>query len=157
MRILIVLNVLLFVILIGYIYYNETSKKKSAYIISQTVFEKFNGTKYLQDALRTAKESHKRSLDSIAAIIESRNNDASLIEQYNQIAKSYQLSDEQLSAKYTSDVWKAINSSIAEFGKKNNYQFIFGATGDGNLMYGDSLQNVTEEVGKYVNEKYDSQ
>jgi len=157
MRLLIILNVVLLIVLIGYIYYNEIHKPKSAYIISQTVFEKFNGTKYLQDALRKTKESHKRSLDSIGAIIETRNNDASLIAQYNQIAKSYQLTDEQLSAKYTSDVWKAINSTIAEFGKKNNYQFIFGATGDGNLMYGDSLQNITEEVVKYSNEKYDSQ
>lgn len=48
-------------------------------------------------------------------------------------------------------VTNEINIKIAEFGKKNNYDFVLG-TANGNIVYVSTQFDITDEVLKYINE-----
>lgn len=56
--------------------------------------------------------------------------------------------------KTTQTVVNDINDYIKEFGKKNGYRIIFGASGTGNIMYADESSDLTEQVLKGLNEEY---
>lgn len=61
---------------------------------------------------------------------------------------------QKLSQKYTSEVNERLNEYIKEFGKKNEYDFILGSSGQGNIMYVKEGHEVTSEVISFVNENY---
>lgn len=54
-------------------------------------------------------------------------------------------------------VWNRLNSYIKEYGKKNKLKLILGAQGNGNIMYGDSLQDITQQFIAYANKKYEGE
>jgi len=62
---------------------------------------------------------------------------------------------ENLKAEYDSEIWARINTYVQEFGHENDYSIIFGAAGNGSIMYSDSTVNITQDVLRYMNEKYD--
>ena len=64
--------------------------------------------------------------------------------------------EEELTARYTSDIWKHINEGIAEFGKAEGYDFIFGASGNGGIMYADEANDITDRVVTYINLRYNN-
>lgn len=57
-------------------------------------------------------------------------------------------------AKLTSGVINQINSHILDFGKKHNYDFILGATDNGNILFAKDADDITDEVIQYINDKY---
>ena len=63
---------------------------------------------------------------------------------------------QELSSRYTADIWKRINHYVSDYGKTEGYDFIFGATGDGGLMYANDVNDITDEVILYLNKKYES-
>ena len=56
--------------------------------------------------------------------------------------------------KSTQTVINDINDYIEEYGKKNNYKLIFGASGSGNIMYADEISDLTDEILKGLNEDF---
>ena len=57
-------------------------------------------------------------------------------------------------AEYYDLIWARINAYTMEFGEENGYQYIFGANGDGSVMYAEESTDVTEEMIAYVNSRY---
>lgn len=51
-------------------------------------------------------------------------------------------------------IWSRINAYAVEYGETNNYQYIFGANGDGSVMYADEGQDITSELLEFINKKY---
>tara|TARA_R110002072_G_scaffold7503_2_gene40920 strand:+ start:719478 stop:720011 length:534 start_codon:yes stop_codon:yes gene_type:complete len=58
--------------------------------------------------------------------------------------------------KATQTVMNDINDYIQEFGKKNSYKIIFGASGSGNIMYADPASDLTEKVLEGLNADFNS-
>lgn len=56
--------------------------------------------------------------------------------------------------KMTQTVVNDINDYVKEYGKRNGYKIIFGASGGGNIMYADESSDLTEEVLKGLNAEY---
>ncbi|MDC8005223.1 OmpH family outer membrane protein [Aureisphaera galaxeae] len=56
--------------------------------------------------------------------------------------------------KATQTVINDINDYIKEYGEKNGHKIIFGASGTGNIMYADSMTDLTEDVLAGLNEEY---
>lgn len=48
-----------------------------------------------------------------------------------------------------------INEYLKEFGKNGSYHIIFGAGGDGNIMYADESTDLTDKVLEGLNERYE--
>jgi len=53
--------------------------------------------------------------------------------------------------------WNLLNKYVLEFGKKKHYRFIFGANGNGSLMYSADATDITAEVLEYANKEYNGQ
>jgi len=62
---------------------------------------------------------------------------------------------EHLSEKYENQIWSQINQYVREYGKKHHIKILFGAAGNGNLMYADEAVDYTESVLTYINQKYE--
>jgi outer membrane protein len=58
------------------------------------------------------------------------------------------------SKSFTDQIWKQLNQYVKDYGKDHGYKFIFGYDGQGAVMYGEEGANVTEQVKKYVNDRY---
>lgn len=54
-------------------------------------------------------------------------------------------------------VWNRLNVYIKEYGLKNDFTYIFGTQGGGNVMYAKEALDVTEELLEYVNAKYEGE
>lgn len=147
---LLVINLLL---VAGIAVYVAVTREKKAYILNQQVFNEFKGKQELENQLSALQKTHKTWLDSVSARIQ--NGDNALIKTYQENAANFQLEENELSEKYTADIWKQINLYIADFGKEKGYDFIFGASGNGSLMYASDANNITAEVTTYINSRYE--
>lgn len=47
-----------------------------------------------------------------------------------------------------------VKTTIADYGKANNFTFIFGGGEGGSVLYGDDAQDITEEVLAVLNQEY---
>jgi outer membrane protein len=146
-------NLVLVLLIGGYLIMGNKSGKK-AYVLNQKVFDEFAGKKELEQKLLAMKSAHKAVLDSMVTMIQKKSNDQAMVAQYQQMLQQYQQEDQDVSARYTSDIWKRINEYISTYGKEHGYDFIFGATGDGNLMYANDANDITDEVITYINARY---
>jgi outer membrane protein len=71
--------------------------------------------------------------------------------QYSDAAKAK--SNEEAN-KASSSVLVKLNTFIKEYGKKNKYKLIFGANASGNIVYGDQVIDITEEIIEGANKEY---
>lgn len=152
-NILLIFNLLVIVLLGLFVF--TTGARKTAYVINQEVFEGFAGKVELEKKLSSLKDRHTTWLDSVATLIRQTNN-ATLIQQYQQQAVAFESEQNDLSSRYSADIWKRINTYMADYGKEKGYDFIYGATGEGTLMYASESHNVTKEVIVYMNDRYKS-
>lgn len=150
----VVLNLLLLTVLSVYLLYDRQNSRKG-YVMNQQVFDEFNGKKELEIKLNQVKSVNKKRLDSLAVLIAKEKNNNGLAVTYQDLLRTSQLQEQELSAKYTADIWKYINQNLAAFGKEEGYDFIFGASGDGGLMYANEVNDITEKVVKYLNKQYE--
>lgn len=125
---------------------------KSVFFYNEKVFAAFNGKIELENKLKIEQGRNKASLDSLSSLIVSGRTDLKVL--YDHTAELASMREEQLTQKYTADIWKFINDSAADYGKENNYEFIFGALGNGTLMYASDKNDVTDEFIKYLNAEY---
>ncbi|MGY3793188.1 OmpH family outer membrane protein [uncultured Aquimarina sp.] len=74
------------------------------------------------------------------------------INNYQQAVQK-QLQDED--KKVTQTVINDINDFVKEYGKKNGYKVIFGATGNGTIMYGEEGADLTDKVLEKLNAEFE--
>ncbi|MDP2384967.1 MAG: OmpH family outer membrane protein [Bacteroidota bacterium] len=58
---------------------------------------------------------------------------------------------------YDAKILKQLNQYIEDYGKETNCEYILGYTGNGEVLYGRPENNITDEIVKYVNSKYNGQ
>jgi outer membrane protein len=168
----IVLAILVIVLVIGVTLCTTyfTRKEKLAYINTSLVYEGFNLKKEMETKYNRTQEARKLVLDSLMqslqaeakALEENDNKDKESILRFESLRKSYAMKkkqfdedNESLASSYTSQVWEQLNQYIKDFGTENEYKFIFGATGQGNLMYANDADDITKMVIAYANDKYE--
>lgn len=145
---------------------------KIGYIINNEIYSDFKMMKELEAKLETEKNDRKLVIDSLELRINlmmeemNRNqvDDEKSVEELRYLQQKYmmvrQKSEEEmkrLTEDYYAQVWNQINQYVMDYGKENGYAVIYGANADGNLMYADETLNITEEVKKFINEKYNGQ
>lgn len=131
------------------------SEGKQAYVLNEELFKGFKGKKILEAKLEKLRTDHKASMDSLNTLIRSNNNNDQLISAYQESTNKFALLEQELSDKYTADIWKEINKGVAAYGKAHGYDFVLGAAGDGSLMYANEAKNITTAVVEYLNKRYD--
>ena len=88
-----------------------------------------------------------KEINDAKKIIEEKENEIIENEKsYNKILKEEEGS-------LLSPLLKEINEKVREYGKKKGYNIIFGATENGNVVYGDKRYDITENVLKFLNKE----
>jgi outer membrane protein len=59
-----------------------------------------------------------------------------------------------LSEQYDKQILEQMSTYILEYGKKNGFDFIYGSSGNGTLMYASDKYNISEEIITFINSKY---
>jgi outer membrane protein len=144
-------------------------KEKVAYMDIKQVFDEFKYKQDLEKELTGIKNKRKFSLDSMEtnlrllskrakADIGDKNLAAQFdIEKELYLKRKYMLEEEeeQMVKTYDAKIISQLNSYVKEYGKKNNYSLILGANSDGNIMYSDTTLDISKDIIKYINNKYE--
>ena len=146
----IILSILLSVC-ISWVFIYFQMPKKQAYIENFKLYESFEAKKQLEEKLINTKAANKMRLDSLKLLITDQQTEL----YYRQQKAIIEKEEEQLAVKYNTQIWNQLNDYIKEYGIANGYEFIHGATGSGSMMYANEKLNITDEVIKYANQKYE--
>lgn len=145
------------------------NKQKTAYVVLQELFEKFELKKELEKNYSLTKNARKKILDSIQidlSVLSKRlsvtpspvKEEIDLFErkkiEFNQKMNEFEQSNIQLTKEFDDKIILQLNQYISDYGKENAYDMIYGNTSNGSIMYGDEKNNITEEVIEYINQKY---
>ncbi|MGB0178249.1 MAG: OmpH family outer membrane protein, partial [Owenweeksia sp.] len=74
---------------------------------------------------------------------------------YSQKKQKFEEDNLRLSREYDKQIWNQLNQYIKDFGEERNYSMIFGANGQGSLMYAEDTKDITSELIDYINQKYE--
>ena len=142
---------------------------KIGYVNTQIVFNEFLYKKELEKELTAIKNSRKFIIDSLEANLKilmkqmqslQKNNKEQQTEFQRQkeffLAKKEQFEeDEDLMVKqFDEKIITQLNIYTKDFGRENKFDIIYGANSSGNIMYADSIYDLTKEVVSYMNQKF---
>lgn len=148
---------------VGYI-----TRPKIGYMRSYDVYQNSKLSQHYNQQIQMISNSRKMALDSMeytlqdleAKLLQNKEN-MELMKAYNSLGENYLRNkkgyDEQiknLTMQFEEKIWKAINEYTASYGSKQGYDFIYGANGDGALMYADQGHDVTEDLIHDMNEEF---
>lgn len=149
-------------------------KPKIGYVHNDILFKKFDGLIEGQQELKAKNNVWQSNLDSLtfdfnrqaqqySSSRESMSNEEQMLKE-RQLAEQeknimlYKKSIEQKSMeeeqRIQTSVINQVNAYSKDFGKTQGYDYIFGVTENGSILYGNSADDVTEEVVEYINAKY---
>lgn len=156
---------------IGFVVYEVVKVKqpKVAYVDNLRLFGDFNFkkekqaeydryTKAFQGKLDTLRLGHKSIED---ALLQNPNNKelekrlAYSYEYYQRADYEFGVRLDSLDKGFNNEVWLKLNAYIEEFGKKQGYDMILGASGNGTIMYGNETFDITDDVLEYANWRYE--
>ena len=159
---------------IGTSFVSNSLKEELVYVDVNKLLEGYERTKVEREAFNKKTSILKAEVDSLIADWQSelktfekeRNsmttkeselkqellvNKQHQLNNYQQVVQK-QIKDED--QKMTQTVINDINDYIKEYGKKHGYSVIFGAQGNGNIMYASDASDLTEKVLEGLNNQY---
>lgn len=171
-KIQLILNIVFATVIVVGIVYVIIPKQKSAYITTADVFEKFTLKQELEKKYQSVEQKRTYILDSIKLHLNyvygqiqketNKNKQEELIVSYQTIERQYKLQEQQfaeenakLSETYNNQIFAQINQYVKDYGKIHGYLYIYGTTGEGNIMYADDICDITPQVIEYINNRYD--
>ncbi|MEL6866459.1 MAG: OmpH family outer membrane protein [Bacteroidota bacterium] len=144
------------------------TQTKTAYVEVGRIFGEFNGTQEMEAVFTKTKTQRKALLDSLSISIKylqtqfgEQKSQAVLAklqekeQSYIQLSNEFSAEAQQQDQQYTEQIWTQINQYLLEFGEEKGYDYIYGASGNGSLMFGKEKNNITDEVIQFINAKYE--
>ncbi|MBI3136216.1 MAG: OmpH family outer membrane protein [Bacteroidetes bacterium] len=146
----------------------STDQNKSAFFMSAKVYNAFDYKNELETDLLKAETAMNSAIDSLRKDLQLDLNYLKQItptedqliafERKQNYFLDFKTSEEEKYAVKAQEsyglIWDRINGYVQEFGKNNSYSYIYGANGDGSLMYADESEDITEDIIVYVNQRY---
>lgn len=124
------------------------------YINSPQVMQQYHGTAARRQAIELQARGWQRSLDSLIATQGTSPNGR----QIEQVARyRAALQKRVLTAGQQADqqLLQEVNAYLKEYGKAHGYDFIFGATESGNIVYANQTKDLTADVLRELNQTFD--
>lgn len=142
-----------------------------AFVKLQKVYGEFTFKKELEKKITDVTSARKNILDSMELRLKSMGLDLQhekdkkialqkreelrmRSEEYLLKKKGFLEDNERFSKDYEEQVLKQLNQYIFNYGKEKGIDIIYGANGNGSIMYGSDRFDISEDVLKYVNEQY---
>lgn len=147
----------------------EVIKNKTGYVDLTTVFQGFEMKKEMQTKLEKDLRLKQVVLDSLMFQLQTLNNELKSKEspkekellkfeelrtQYLHQKETFTTYSQEQTEKYDDQVLSQLTQYIKDYGVEHHYEFLFGATGDGSILYATENKDVTIEVTKYINASY---
>ena len=140
---------------------------KTAYIDVSTVYGDFALSKKLEKEREMVVNSRQAQLDSIQIELNQISKkfqfkvDSNQLRYFNRKREEYYYKERQFAEdnqallnQHNEQIMKQLNQYIEDYGKEKGYTYIYGATGNGSMMYADEKVNISKEVIYYINDKY---
>jgi len=148
--------------------YHYFYKPKTAFVDIKKVFNSFQMKKELEEKYKQTERSRDKILDTMMFKLQILSKQIKENKENKELAAAFDVRREEylkakrqfaedngaLSQKYDGQIFEQITQYVMEYGKKNNYDFIYGTDGNGNLMFASDKHNVSDEVIVYINNKY---
>ena len=159
---LILLSVAMYLIYTG-------NKSKTAFVKNVDLYNDFALKKELEAKLLSVKNQRKTILDSLVVQLKMMSSELEYTakkdevkmqqfqirkQEYLMKEKEFDEDSERLSQQYSDQIWKQINQYVSDFGKEEGYEYIYGAIGNGAMMYAKEKNDITAELKVYINNKY---
>lgn len=142
-----------------------------AFINAPKVVEAYSGTAKAQEAIKQRTAAWKANVDTLSQELEEamkkyERERAGLSEKERALSEELlaskrsefyryqQNSDQRMreeSERISTELVQQINKLTQAYAKKQGYLFVFGASGNGSLVYGDEEVDITDEVIKAIN------
>lgn len=144
----------------------EKKTDKTAFVDVNKLFMAFELKQSLEKKLETIQKQRQLQLDSLELDLKLFYNkinekDKSSIERFQLMRKNFlnakqefEAEKQKLANEYDNQIYIQISQYMKDFGKTEGYSFIFGANGNGNLMFAKEEKDVTEQAIKFINAKY---
>lgn len=147
------------VLWLGYLTYQLQQSKQECYVNINQVYEASQPRQVAEAELQLIYENQKHIIDSLElsfnTFYETNKDKEDLVQQKYQEINRYKQQVEtnlqNMSAQKEAEVWDKINTAILEYGQQEDFKFIYGASGNGAVMYADSTLNITKQIIKIVN------
>lgn len=145
------------------------NRPKTGYIVIQEVYARFDLKKELEKKFELTKNTRQKVLDSLAFELKmlakkidsekgkNREDEISYNrkrEEFYQRRQTFSEDNDQLSRQYDQEILSQLNQYVSDYGKENNYKYIFGNDGNGSLMHAEESENITKEIIEFINKKY---
>lgn len=136
--------------------YFKTSYK---YINPLKLVESYHGASSRRQELAQKTQVWQANLEALSKELEAQpaNKRAAKEHEFLRYRDTVQQQAQAENARLQQAVLAEINAYIKQYGKAHGYQFIFGATDQGNIVYAAEGTDITEDVLKGLNEQYDAQ
>lgn len=164
----ILLSLVLFVAML--LCYHLFFTKKMGYVKTGELLEKYEGMKSANTRFMEEVRIVQSNVDTLRARLDLLKSRESLIadgekkqwamevgSRENELEQYSRSADEQLKnrqVQLTEKVIMDINKAIQDYGKANNYAFVFGTTSNGNLIYAEEGDDLTETILKKLNTEF---
>ena len=159
--------------LVALLVYHKFYTSKNAYIEIKKVFNGFQMKAELEEKYKRTEKSRARLLDSLSfnlKVLAKHLNDQKekkadinkdeiyqfeySRDEFVKLKNQYQEDNAALSRKFDEQILTQLTQYVIEFGKEHNYEIIFGADGNGNLMYSKEKNDISDEIIVFINNKY---
>lgn len=139
-------------------------RDKTAYFEFNKVYNECSLKKKLEKDLEQVVSVRKSHLDSLqlelsllSGKIESKSASQLELQQFEDLKNrfltlqdNYEQENVRLKENYTSQIRKEINEKARQFSEKKGYTYLFGAMGDGTIMYASEKNDVTKEFQEFI-------
>lgn len=147
-------------------------QKKTGFIYIGKVYEGYKGKIQTEQEFKESANKQQVILDSLKMIIDDYESKSRLAsgksaedlnavlniqyDNYDRLVKKFSEYNEIQSKKHMDKILKEVNLYVKDYGDSHGYDYIYGAVGDGSLMYANDKEDLTETILKYVNSRYES-
>ncbi|WP_083322157.1 OmpH family outer membrane protein [Hymenobacter lapidarius] len=131
----------------------------SSYIRPNYLFAGYNGARLRQQVMLNKREVWQSNLDSLTDEMTSLpdNQAKAKRQEFLQYRQAIEQKIQVEEARINQEILAEINLYIKQYGKNKGYDFILGATENGNIVYAAEGKDITEDVLNGLNNKYDQE
>lgn len=145
-------------IVLSIINFTKTSQNEIIVADSQKLFSEFKMTKETKKTGDLIINKMKFSLDSLYTALnnsKSATDKSQIVKQIEEERYNSESFNNNYSAEETAKIMARLKSYIKEYAALKKYHVILGSKNDGGVLYADEQKDVTEDLLKYVNKKYE--
>jgi outer membrane protein len=144
-------------------------QSRQVYIDMGKVYNEFQLSKELNSKMDEVMKARKKVTDSLYNIVKQetqllRQKPKQTLGEMARVAKleenlyarqqEFEKDNASINADFSNKIWTQLNQYVSDYGAKHECTFILGANGQGNIMYADKTYDITNEIVKYVNDRY---